>query len=61
MSQPFKAACIQMTSGDVMAENITQLEALFNEADAAGAALIATPENTFYMRREGTNAAASAG
>ena len=58
MATTFKAACIQMTSGDVMDENIAQLEALLQQAVAENAALIATPENTFYMRREGTNAAA---
>jgi len=48
------AAAIQMTSGDDVARNIAQLEPLLAEAVARGATLIATPENTFYMRREGT-------
>lgn len=54
MNAPFTAACIQMTSGDDVSQNIAQLEPLLNEAVAKGAALIATPENSFYMRREGT-------
>lgn len=50
----FRAACIQMTSGDSIAENIAQLDPLLTSAAAQGANFIATPENTFYMRREGT-------
>ncbi len=48
-----KLAAIQMTSGDNIAANIAALETLLREAVAAGAGFIATPENTFYMRREG--------
>jgi predicted amidohydrolase len=54
MTTRFTAACIQMTTGDDIATNIAQLEPLLNEAHAKGATLIVTPENTFYMRREGT-------
>lgn len=46
-------AAIQMTSGDDMAANIAALEPLVAKAVAQGAQLVATPENTFYMRREG--------
>ncbi len=53
-----KLAAIQMTSGDDMAANIAALGPLIAEAKALGAELIATPENTFYMRREGTAAMA---
>lgn len=56
--KPFTAAAIQMTSGDDITANIAQLEPLLLEAVAKGAALITTPENTFYMRREGMAAAA---
>jgi deaminated glutathione amidase len=49
-------AAIQMTSGDDIAANIAQLEPLLQQAVAVGASLVATPENTFYMRREGTAA-----
>ena len=53
-----RIAAIQMTSGDDMADNIAQLAPLFSQALARGAHFIATPENTFYMRREGTVALA---
>lgn len=52
-----KIAAIQMTSGDDIAANITQVEMLLAAAVAQGAQLVATPENTFYMRREGQAAA----
>lgn len=54
--KPLMAAAIQMTSGDDMDANIAQLEPLITEAVAQGARFVATPENTFYMRREGTAA-----
>ncbi len=53
-----KIAAIQMTSGDDMAANIAALEPLLASAAKQGAKFIATPENTFYMRREGTAAMA---
>lgn len=56
--KPMIAAAIQMTSGDDMAANIAALEPLIVEAVSRGAAFIATPENSFYMRREGTAAMA---
>lgn len=43
-----------MTSGDDIAANIEALAPMVAEAAAAGATLITTPENVFYMRREGT-------
>ncbi len=49
-----KIAAIQMTSGDDIDANIAALEPLIAAAAAKGAQLVATPENTFYMRREGT-------
>lgn len=52
--EKFTAAAIQMTSGDDLAANIAMLEPLVQEAVARGATLVATPENVFYMRREGT-------
>ncbi len=52
--EPFNAAAIQFTSGDDIAENITRLTPLVEEAVAQGATLVMTPENIFYMRREGT-------
>ena len=50
------SAAIQMTSGDDIAENITALAPLLEQAVTQGATFVATPENTFYMRREGTAA-----
>ena len=52
--QPFIAAAIQLTSGDDIAANIAALEPLLAQAVRQGARFVATPENTFYMRREGT-------
>lgn len=49
-------AAIQMTSGDVIADNIAQAAPLVTQAAHRGARLIALPENAFYMRREGTAA-----
>lgn len=51
-----KIAAIQMTSGDDITANIAALEPLLASAAKQGAKLIATPENTFYMRAEGTAA-----
>jgi predicted amidohydrolase len=48
-----KIAAIQMTSGDDIAANIAALAPLIASAVSQGARFIATPENTFYMRREG--------
>jgi predicted amidohydrolase len=53
-----KIAAIQMTSGDDILANIAALEPLLADAVARGARVIATPENSFYMRREGTAAMA---
>lgn len=49
---PLVAAAIQMTSSDDIEKNIAQLSPLLDEAAAAGARFVATPENTFYMRHE---------
>ncbi len=53
-----KIAAIQMTSGDDIVANITALEPMIAQAATSGAQFVATPENTFYMRREGTAAMA---
>lgn len=50
----FMAAAIQMTSGDDIAANIVAAEELIRRAIAAGAQFVVLPENTFYLRREGT-------
>ncbi len=49
MSGTFKAACVQVSAGNDMAANIAQASALIREARAAGADLIATPENVSMM------------
>src|SRR5271154_7432406 len=46
---PFKAACVQLRSGEDVAENIRHTSALVREAAARGAQFIATPENTTLM------------
>ncbi len=50
---PFKAACIQLRSGEDVAENIRQTSSLVREAAARGAQFIATPENTTLMASDG--------
>ena len=49
-----KIAAIQLTSGDDMAANIAAVTLGVRNAAAEGAELICLPENSFYMRREGT-------
>ena len=49
----FRAACIQLCSGDDVAENIRITSGLIREAAGAGAAVIATPENTTVMAPDG--------
>tara|TARA_R110000868_G_scaffold66598_4_gene198323 strand:- start:3085 stop:3912 length:828 start_codon:yes stop_codon:yes gene_type:complete len=46
---PFKAACIQLRAGREIASNVAIAVAFINEAADAGAAFIATPENTSLM------------
>lgn len=48
----FIIACAQMTSSDVIADNIAQANPLVAQAAAQGATLVALPENAFFMRRE---------
>ena len=49
----FRAACVQLRSGDDVAENIRDAVKLVREAHARGARFIATPENTTLMARDG--------
>jgi len=49
----FRLGCVQMTSTDDVEGNIAQASALIREAAAAGADLIATPENTGIMAARG--------
>lgn len=50
MTELCTVACIQLTTTDNMADNIEQVERWIREAAEKGAQLIATPENSFYMR-----------
>jgi predicted amidohydrolase len=45
----FRAACIQLRSGEDVAANVRAASALIREAAAGGARFIATPENTTLM------------
>ena len=45
----FLAACVQLRSGEEVAENIASATALVREAARGGAQFIATPENTTLM------------
>lgn len=49
MRVPVRVAAVQMVSGTVVAENLRQAEALIAQAAAAGAALVALPENFALM------------
>ncbi|MEM9469527.1 MAG: carbon-nitrogen hydrolase family protein [Pseudomonadota bacterium] len=50
MANPLLAACIQMTSGPDIEDNLTQAGKLIREAAVEGAEFIATPENTDFIR-----------
>ncbi len=49
----FKAACVQLRSGDDVSQNIAVTQQLVREAAAQGAQFIATPENTTLMAPDG--------
>jgi len=49
----FMIAVIQLNSSDEIDKNITQIEPLVRDAAAQSAKIVALPENSFYMRREG--------
>ena len=51
MPDAIKAACVQMTSGPGIHENIKTAEGFIREAAGQGAQLIATPEMTDSIRR----------
>ena len=50
---PFKAACVQLCSGDQVADNIRSASDLIRAAAAGGARFVATPENTSLMAPDG--------
>ncbi len=49
----FKAACVQLRSGEDVATNIKTASQFIREAAGAGAHFIATPENTTLMAADG--------
>jgi predicted amidohydrolase len=49
----FQAACVQLCSGEDVADNIRIASALVRDAAAQGARFIATPENTSLMAADG--------
>ena len=49
----FKAACVQLRSGEDVAKNIRDAEKLIRVAAGEGARFIATPENTTLMAPDG--------
>jgi len=49
----FKAACVQLRSGDDVSRNIADTVQLVRQAAAGGAHFIATPENTTLMATDG--------
>jgi predicted amidohydrolase len=51
--EKFRAACVQLCSGDNVAENIRHASDLIRAAAADGARFIATPENTSLMAPDG--------
>ncbi len=55
MNQIVAVACIQMTTTNVMQDNIDQAERLIREAAAQGAKFITMPENAFFMRAKDTD------
>lgn len=50
MTDKLRAACIQMTSGPDIAENLEMAEMYIRQAAQQGAGFIATPENTDQIR-----------
>lgn len=51
----FKAACIQMNSGDNMEQNIVTASVLIRKAKQMGAEFVALPENVALMKSSGTS------
>ena len=49
-------ACLQMTTTSDMNANVAMVEAMIREAAAKKPVLIATPENTYFMRSSDADA-----
>ncbi len=60
MGESFRVACVQVSAGDEMAENLARAAKLIREAHAAGADFVATPENVSMMTSGRANAIAKA-
>jgi predicted amidohydrolase len=60
MAARFNLACVQITATDDVAGNIAATSALIRQAQAAGAQLISTPENTGIMAARGEETRAAA-
>jgi predicted amidohydrolase len=56
----FNLACIQITADDDIAGNITHTTRIIRAAKAAGAEMVATPENTAIMAARGETTVAAA-
>ncbi len=50
MADPLRAACVQMTSGIDITENLEKAAGLIKSAAEQGAGLVITPENTCHIR-----------
>lgn len=50
MIDSIKVACVQMTSGSVVVDNLNKAGELIREAASYGARFISTPENTCHIR-----------
>ncbi len=55
MSEILKTACLQMSSGPVIADNMKTFEAMVREAAGQDAKLIASPENTCHIRAKSSD------
>ena len=53
MSSPFRAACLQLNSGNDPAANLATVKAMVAEAAKSGAQLVLTPEYTLLMDGSG--------
>lgn len=53
MSSPFRAACLQLNSGNDPAANLATVKAMVAEAAKSGAKLVLTPEYTLLMDGSG--------
>ena len=53
MSQPFRAACLQLNSGSDLAANLAAVKTMVAEAAKSGAQLVLTPEYSLMMDGSG--------